>query len=202
MNFVPGNLYHVYNQGNNHQLLFCDRRDYLTFLSLYRRLIHPYVNTIAWTLMPNHFHFMFHTDDQCLEIKQQGNLLMNIISNGFRKLLSGYARIYNRRTGRTGSAFRQKTKSKCLTDIRVKENEDVRDYFVNCFHYVHQNPLTAGLVKRMEDWEYSSFKDYAGLRQGDLCRKDLAMLYCDYREEDFMTRSYQLVEQKISKQFE
>lgn len=201
MKFDPGNLYHVYNQGNNHDLLFRNRNDYLTFLSLYERLVHPYIDTVAWTLMPNHFHFMLHTDERCLDEKQQGSILINTVSNGFRKLLSGYARIYNSRTGRSGSAFRQKTKAKCLSDIPVKEGEDVRDYFVNCFHYIHQNPLACGLVARMEEWEFSSFRDYAGLRNGKLCRKELAALYCKYDASDFVQRSYEMVDQKMSRLF-
>ena len=25
-----------------------------------------------------------------------------------------------------------------------------------CFHYIHQNPVNAGLVKKATDWEFSS----------------------------------------------
>jgi len=32
------------------------------------------------------------------------------------------------------------------------------------FNYIHQNPLHHKIADRLEDWEYSSFKDYAGLR--------------------------------------
>jgi hypothetical protein len=30
------------------------------------------------------------------------------------------------------------------------------------------------LVEKLEDWEFSSFKDYAGLRVGKLCNQELA----------------------------
>jgi len=30
------------------------------------------------------------------------------------------------------------------------------------------------LVDKLEDWEFSSFRDYAGLRNGTLCNKQLA----------------------------
>ena len=34
--------------------------------------------------------------------------------------------------------------------------------------------MKAGLVGKMEDWEYSSFRDYCGLRKGPLINKNLA----------------------------
>jgi hypothetical protein len=34
--------------------------------------------------------------------------------------------------------------------------------------YIHTNPVQRGLVTRPEDWPWSSYGDYAGLRQGAL----------------------------------
>ncbi len=68
------------------------------------------------------------------------------------------------------------------------------DYYFNCFHYIHQNPLVAGLVKNLEDWNFSSFKDYAGKRNGTLCNKSLAVKFCSYDPETFINTSHQLIE--------
>jgi len=32
--------------------------------------------------------------------------------------------------------------------------------------------VKAGLVKKAEDWKFSSAKDFAGLRNGTLCNKE------------------------------
>ena len=114
-------------------------------------------------------------------------------------MLSGYARIFNTQNQRSGSVFRQKTKAKCLSDIKITPDSSYlqQDYFINCFHYIHQNPLIANLVSRLEDWEYSSFKDCAGLRDGKLCQNDLAALYCGYQPDNFISKSYELVNKKI-----
>lgn len=196
MTFSPNNIYHIYNQGNNRQTIFFKRQDYLLFLNLYKKLIFPYTSTIAWSLMPNHFHFMIHTDERCVSKIKQGGIFIDPVTNGIRKLLSGYARIFNNQNQRSGSVFRQKTKAKCLSDIKIlpESNDTVQDYFVNCFHYIHQNPLVAKLVNRLEDWEFSSFKDYAGLRNGALS-KELASLYCCYHPESFVAKSYELVDE-------
>jgi len=45
----------------------------------------------------------------------------------------------------------------------------------------------------MEDWEYSSFKDYCGFRNGTLCNKELATQLLDVNMETFYNDSYQLV---------
>lgn len=199
MNFSPATIYHVYNQGNNRQVIFFQRKNYLTFLSLYKKLVSPSANTIAWCLMPNHFHFLIYTDERCLTKIKQGGIQIDPITNGFRKLLSSYARIFNNENQRSGSVFRQKTKAKNLSDIRIKSNSNhqVQEYFVNCFHYIHQNPLVAKLISRLEDWEFSSFIDYAGLRNGNLCQKELARLHCGYDAGNFMTKSYELIDNKM-----
>ena len=47
-------------------------------------------------------------------------------------------------------------------------------YATTCFYYIHQNPLRAGLVTDIADWHYSSYRDYAGLRNGTLMDKNIA----------------------------
>ncbi len=199
MTFSPNNIYHIYNQGNDRQTIFLKPDDYLIFLNLYERIIHPVASTIAWCLMPNHFHFMVHADERCIPKIKQGGIFIDPITNGIRKLLSGYARIFNNQHDRSGSVFRQKTKAKCLSDIKVTPDSPYRqrDYCINCFHYIHQNPRIAKLVSRLEEWEYSSFRDYAGLRDGKLCQKDLAIMYCGYEPDTFVQKSNELVNKKL-----
>jgi hypothetical protein len=67
--------------------------------------------------------------------------------------------------------------------------------WVNCFHYIHQNPLVAGMVSKIEDWKYSSFKDYAVLRNGTLCNKELAKKFCSYDSSTFLQTSYAVVKE-------
>ena len=199
MHFQPNDIYHVYNQGNNRQLIFNDQDDYHIFLRIVRKCILPFSEMIAYSLMPNHFHFMIYADERCTKLTKQGGLIIDPITNGIRKLLSGYARIFNDRYNHSGSVFRQKTKAKCLSDIDIFPNMALNnlDYYFNCFHYIHQNPFRAKLVTNMEDWEYSSFKDYAGLRNGTLCNKDLAIKYCSYRPDNFLKNSYALIPDEV-----
>ncbi len=198
MNFTPDNLYHVYNQGNDKQIIFSHDEDYLIFLRMLRKYISPHAEIIAYCLMPNHFHLLSYADERVAGTIKQGGLLIDSLTNGFRRLLSGYARIYNQRYNKTGSLFRQKTKTKCLSDALTGTSLNLQDYYFNCFHYIHQNPLRAGLVEKLEDWEFSSFKDYAELRNGTLCNKNLAKKYCSYHPETFIKTSYQIIPYSVN----
>ena len=66
-----------------------------------------------------------------------------------------------------------------------------------CFLYIHQNPVIAGLVTRLEDWEFSSFRNFAGLRNGKLVNQQLAFQYIDLDPDHFHEQSNRLVEDEL-----
>jgi putative transposase len=123
--------------------------------------------------VPNHFHFLIYADDKACVMVKQGGLEIEILTNGIRKLLSSYARIFNKRYNQTGSLFRQKTKAKNIgeEEMVVTNKYTFQDYCSNCFLNIHQNPVAAGLVKVPGDWQFSSYLDYAGLRNGSYAIK-------------------------------
>ena len=184
MKFEPQNIYHVYNQGNNHEKLFLTNENYQQFLNLFKGYVLPYSEVLAWCLMPNHFHYMLYTDERCLALKQQGNLILDPVTNGFRKLLSSYSHEFNKQNNRRGALFRPKTKSKCLGDdsLMAGSNHSFLDYYSNCFDYIHINPVKDGLVKRASDWEWSSFNFYFGNTEESFCNKALAVKFGLYKE--------------------
>ncbi len=204
MNFFPQQLYHIYNQGNNGQIIFRDHEDYLTFLRLIRRYIFIHTDIIAWCLMSNHFHLLVFTGEKSCTVIQQGGLKIEMLTNGIRKLLSSYARIFNKRYSQTGSVFRQKTKAKIMsTPETVLQNiYTCQEYNSYCFRYIHQNPVAAGLVKDGIHWAYSSYADYAGLRNGSLCNKNIAERLCGYDVRDFRAEMECLIPEDIKKEFE
>jgi putative transposase len=178
MKFIPGNFYHVYNQGNNKQKLFESKPDdYLFFISLMRTHLVPQSNIIAYCLMPNHFHFLIQTDKRCEQALRIGHIVTNPISRGIQKILTTYTRTINKRSGRTGSIFRQRTHARCLeTESRlIADNKIAQDDLMNCFLYIHRNPLDAFLVDDLSKWAFSSYLEYACLRNGTLVNKDIAL---------------------------
>jgi hypothetical protein len=125
--------------------------------------------------MPNHFHFLIKTNSLTVAPAEalhrhtdDPKVKMNNFAHGMKMLLSSYTKGVNKQLGLTGSLFTQNTKAKQVSSERLEE-----DYSLVCFHYVHQNPKTALLVEDLALWEFSSFPDYAGLRNGTLC--DIAL---------------------------
>lgn len=49
--------------------------------------------------------------------------------------------------------------------------------------YIHQNPFRAGLVKKLEDWEYSSYREYLGLNKNNIVDTKILREYYSSIEE-------------------
>jgi putative transposase len=195
MKLLENQLYHYYNQGNNRENIFFSRENQMFFLKNFRKFVLPHCQVLAYCLMPNHFHFLINSTKESVLEKKVGGLMVPALNNGFRQLLSSYAQAINKQEGLSGSLFRQRTKAKLL------EGKDEQYPFI-CFNYIHQNPLKAGLVEKMEDWEFSSFQDYIGLRNGTLCDQSIAFELLDLSKKKLYQESYQVIPlEKIKKLF-
>lgn len=210
MQFESGQIYHIFNQGNNRQRIFFERENYLFFLRKIRTHIVPFADILAWCLMPNHFHLMVYvnhtevdeeliinpgpTSSRTRIITSQVAIMgatqsrtRNFIS--FNKsigiMLASYTRAINKQRDMSGSLFRSETKATCLTEVngispvwktsmgitQITINDPDLDYPNVCFNYILYNPVKDKLVSKPEDWEFSSFADYIGNRNGSLINK-------------------------------
>jgi len=114
------------------------------------------------------------------------------LNNAIAILLRSYTRAINKQVNRTGSLFREATKAECIncfkgndrsfikSNILINNHVSEKQYPQVCFDYIHENPVKANLVKNTIDWEFSSAKDYAGLRNGKLINKKVAIKYVDF----------------------
>ncbi len=170
MHFEKGNLYHVYNMGNNSQKLFFNEGNYLYFLQKVKNDIKPNCEILAYCLMPNHFHFMILANEKSVEETGKGK--MQKLTRKFGTIQSSYSQALNNQRKTNGSYFRQKTKAKCIT--AAMDVTDSKRYALTCFFYIHHNPLNARLVKKLDDWQYSSYLDFCDKRNGTLPNKALA----------------------------
>jgi len=128
-----GNIYHVFNQGNNRENIFFSRENYLYFLSKINIYIKPHADILAWCLMPNHFHLMLYIhSDQIIEpinskdsqpksTNAESSLVNNnsiqkkrTINESIGILLRSYTRAIQKQKKHTGSLFRKGTKAECV----------------------------------------------------------------------------------------
>lgn len=177
--FSAGVFYHIYNRGNGKMEIFRDEQDYLNFLKRVRlalgktkstptssiRLVPFEPNTfslISYCLMPNHFH---------LQIKQCGEVPLGKL---LLKVCTSYSMYFNRKYDHVGHVFQDQFKS-----IPVQSENQIAALSA----YIHQNPTTAGLVNSPEKWVYSSYRDYIGLRKGDLIDFDSILSQFENKDE-------------------
>jgi len=109
-------------------------------------------------------------------------------------LLSSYSQAINKQNKTTGSLFQQKTKAKILSET---DNGSMLSYFEQCFHYLHQNPMVARIVRNLSDWPYSSYLDYSGLRNGTLCAKEIFYAFTGLKSEDIINKTMEKIDEKI-----
>ena len=189
MHFEPNHIYHVYNRGNNKAPIFFNKENYLFFLQKVRKEWLAYCDIFCYCLMPNHFHFMLQPKmDGCknIQLRNQATHLQKL-SKVIGKTLSSYTQAINIQNETTGNLFQKKTRAKCLTDTSMNQNYySKQNYLINCFHYIHFNPIEAALTKHLKDWAYSSWSDYYGFRNGTLCNKRLTLEKTGLTELDFI----------------
>ncbi len=195
MNLEYGHIYHIYNQGNNKQKIFFQRENYLFFLKKINEHITPFGDVVAWCLMPNHFHLMVYITHQTATHQTATHQMApshlmsdQPINNSIAVMLRSYTRAINIQENRSGSLFKPRTKAECVTKSQgitpsfINSNQGAiihvpipeKEYPQVCFHYIHNNPVKANLVNKPEDWEFSSFRDYCGLRNGKLIKRERA----------------------------
>ena len=196
MIFECGNLYHIYNQGNNRQKIFFNHENYLFFLKKIKRHVVPHADIIAWCLMPNHFHLLVYVNQVMVSVNTDGVTPSHPVSklkeisfnDNIGILLRSYSRAVNNQEHRVGALFREETKAECVkpnvgitpsfyntpsgTSIYVSNPE--KEYPQICFDYIHYNPPSTKIVIRPEDWEFSSYRDYCGIRDGKLINREKA----------------------------
>jgi REP element-mobilizing transposase RayT len=103
------------------------------------------VTFIAYCLMPNHYHFLIRADDD------------GSVGLFLQRLFNSYTQAFNKQEKRSGTLFEGRAKSALI---------DENSYLFHIARYIHLNPVHAGLVKRPEDWVYSNYLEFIGLRKG------------------------------------
>jgi len=168
--FTNGYFYHIYNRGSEKRLIFGSRRDYQRFIKTinYYQYLGPkpklshfsqfqtfkidptkkIVDIVCFCLMPNHFHLM---------LKQ---LVDGGITEFVSKVSNSYTKYYNTKYNRVGPLLQGEFKS-----VVVEKDEQL----THLSRYIHLNPLVSLITKDLDNYEWSSYKEYLG--QDGFCSK-------------------------------
>lgn len=171
---VTDQIYHIFNRGVARLPIFTDRRDYNRFLETiyYYQFQGPkpqfsqlkrfkefnfeknkkIVEIICYCLMPNHYHFL---------VKQ---LEENGISEFINKVSNSYTKYFNTRHTRVGPLLQGQFKA-----VRIEHEEQL----IHVSRYIHLNPVVSFLVKKLNEYNWSSYTSYIGLEVNKICAKEL-----------------------------
>ena len=144
--------------------MFRIKENYAFFLTKYRFYMDDYFDSIAYCLMPTHFHFLVRVKEP--KIAGAKEEYSGMISKKVGTLLNSYTQAFNKMWNRHGNLFSQKTNAKLIND---------ESYFIALAFYIHQNPVRSGNVESPHEWDFSSYQDYIDFRQGTLPNKKLIL---------------------------
>jgi putative transposase len=168
-----GALYHILSRGNERRNIFFGESDYKVFLGVLEEMSERFaVDIFAYVLMSNHYHLLIRTN--------QGNL-----SKSMQWVGTTYTRRFNLQHFRSGHLFQGRFKS-----ILVQNDA----YLMQLSCYIHRNPLRAGLVNRLADYRWSSYRTYAyKASHTKWLNKDLIISQCNGED------SYKTYREKVLK---
>jgi len=131
-----GALYHVTARGDRREDIYVDDKDRQVWLQILAHVCRRFNwRCHTWCQMDNHYHILIET--------AEGNL-----SQGMRQLNGVYTQKSNRRHERVGHVFQGRYKA-----ILIERDS----YLLELSRYIVLNPIRAGMVKTVGDWERSSY---------------------------------------------
>jgi putative transposase len=135
--YIPGLPYHIVQRGNNRESCFIEPENNLFYLELWRECSARYgVAVHAYCLMTNHIHFLATPQTE------------ESISNTMKVVGSRYAQYINLKYKRTGTLWEGRHRSSLI---------QTEKYLLTCYRYIELNPVRAGMVKRPEEYKWSSY---------------------------------------------
>ncbi len=141
---IENGLYHVTSRGWERRAIVRDDADREHWLRLLERVaVRCDWRVFAWVLMSNHFHLYLRTPQPNLSV-------------GMHDLNSGYASAFNRRHRRSGALYQGRFKAVLVED---------ESYSLELTRYVHLNPVRAMLVETPQQYAWSSYGVYLGMRE-------------------------------------
>lgn len=134
---VLGWPHHITQRGNYKQKTFSGEADYKRYLQWLSEYCKKYdLNILAFCLMPNHVHF--------IAIPQKEDSL----AKTFNTCHMRYSQYYNKKKEKRGHLWQGRFYS-CALDT---------GHLYEAIRYVENNPVRAKVVKKPEEWKWSSAK--------------------------------------------
>lgn len=170
ISFENNEYYHVYNRGVDKRDIFLEDWDYARLIKYIKEIVLYESNNntkksvitlinsvelICYCFNPNHYHFI---------LRQLRN---NGISDFMHYLGTSYTMFFNAKYKRTGSLLQGPFKAKHI---------DSEEYLFWLSVYVNGNPHIHNYIDKAENYFWSSYREYLGIKkQNYLCKKEVIL---------------------------
>ena len=164
---VEDQFYHIFNRGNNRENIFYQDKNYHYFLEKYDEYLSSCLNTYAFSLIPNHFHFLIKVKNTATDSIAQSDGISDVskkISEQFRRFFLSYSQAINKQEGRSGSLFQKNFK-------RIPVYSP--DHLIYLVYYIHANPLRHKILADFKKYPFSSYRFFLTSKETKLCRKEV-----------------------------
>jgi putative transposase len=151
--FEPEEIYHIYNRAIGKEKLFRSEENYFYFLNKYQQFLGEKTETLAYCLIPNHFHLL---------VKIKAFVSNEEMVKAFSDFQNSYSKSFNKVFSRNGALFQRKFKRKKI---------DTEEYLSRIIIYIHQNPIKHRLTKNHSEWKFSSFQAYNSEKPSKINRR-------------------------------
>src|SRR5690554_5120880 len=208
--------YHIYNHANGDENLFREQKNYEYFLEKYKQHISPIAETIAWCLMPNHFHLLvkIKTEEEIVAAFSSTNppstfppltfpkfqTLEKLGLEKFKRLekfkkldtLESKSNFLSKQFANFFSSYTQSFNKvygrRGSLFLKNFKRKEILDenYLRNLILYIHLNPLKHGFTNDILDWKWNSYQSFPVVH-----KEMFRMLFADEENYEYMHRGKQ-----------
>ena len=144
-------------------LLTAERRDLFEQVLEEMRVRYQFV-VVGYVVMPEHIHLLISEPEEATPSTVIQAMKLSFVRRLAKDGCAISRAVYAREVGKLRTPASNHFWMRRFYDFNVWSEAKISEKL----HYIHQNPVTRGLVERPEDWKWSSFRAYACKEQGPM----------------------------------
>lgn len=164
-------MYHVTARGNCRNNIFREDIDYQVYIKYMEEALNYYQDCykiMCYCLMTNHIHIQ-------IQAKEKP------ISFFMGRVNSFYAKNFNNKYNLIGHLFQSRYNAEIL---------DKDEYILEVSRYIHLNPVKAKIVDKAEEYNWSSYSMYIGVKEEKLITSNGILSYFRKGEEKELYKEF------------
>lgn len=156
--WFPGAILHITARGNHKNDIFLEENDFENYYTILKKSLEHFKGKFeihSYCLMTNHIHLLIKTDDLH-------------IWNFMSRVNSAYALYFNKKYDCIGHLYQGRYFAEIMDD-------DIQ--LLTASRYIHLNPVKPHIVKKPEDYKWSSYSMFLGINSDNIVNSKMILSY-------------------------